>query len=162
MKKLILILMLFPLLFACSNDVSSVDNNNSNTDHEDFDSTVSNNDIYANIDLLKQLLNSDESNAVKLDDFGNFTIDMGSASAGRFAGLLDDVELSIEYLPVRPGCEGECPEMQVIHFKCLDGNQCLKDPSILDMNFNEGDISFSNVELSNKVYKLFSEIQKEL
>ena len=120
--------------------------------------------INSTIRELKSLLNSDENTTVQIDNYGNFSFDMGSASAGRVSGNLKDVILSIEYVPERPGCADICPEMELIHFRCINGNKCVTDPADPKMYgyFERGLISFDNLEIGKKTYKLLARIQNNL
>lgn len=119
-------------------------------------------------DARYKLLNSDiEKMKSLLPDsnvgvYGDFSIDLGSASAGRVMGNLRDVYLSIEHLPKRPGCADICPEMIVIHFNCYDGKKCVTDPAFKEFYSNSGVISFSNIENGKMIYDLLQNIKKNL
>ncbi|NLN25766.1 MAG: hypothetical protein GX163_09025 [Bacteroidetes bacterium] len=97
-----------------------------------------------------------------VDIYGNFSIDMGSASSGRVTGNLLDVALDVEHLPERPGCADICPEMIVIHFKCQNNTNCITDPAFRDFFSDEGSISFVNIEKGKRIYDLLIAIQKTL
>lgn len=113
---------------------------------------------------LKNLLNNNNWEIVKLDNYGNFSFDMGSASVGRISGNLKDVIINIEHKPERPGCADVCPPMEIIHFKCINGKKCVTDPADPKLYgyFNQGVISFENLENGKKTYKLLSIIQKNI
>lgn len=112
---------------------------------------------------LKSLLNKGDWEIMTLDNYGNFSFDMGSASAGRVSGNLKDIIISIEHKPERPGCADICPPTEIIHFKCLNGNKCVKDPAFPKMgSHSQGVISFENLKLGKTTYKLLSEIQNKI
>lgn len=113
---------------------------------------------------LKNLLNKNNWGIVKIDKYGNFSFDMGSASAGRVSGNLKDVTISIEHSPERPGCADVCPPMEIIHFKCINGKKCVTDTadSKLYGYLNQGVITFQNLKNGKKTYKLLSIIQENL
>ncbi len=101
---------------------------------------------------------------MKIDNYGNFSFDMGSASAGRVSGNLKDVIISIEHKPERPGCADICPPMEIIHFRCVNGRKCVTDPADPESfgYFNEGVISFDNLKMGRNTYKLLSTIKKNI
>lgn len=112
---------------------------------------------------IKKLLNKKNWEIVKLDNYGNFSFDMGSASAGRVSGNLKDVLLRIEHKPERPGCADICPPMEIIHFNCLNNSECLKDPAFPKMgSYSQGVITFENLEVGKRTYKLLYKIQNNL
>lgn len=119
--------------------------------------------INEDITELKQLLNGGDWDVVLIDIYGNFSFDMGAASAGRVSGNLRDVILSIEYQPERPGCADICPPMEIIHFNCLNGKNCIEDPAMKDLGkYESGMITFVNLEMGRKTYKLLREIQDKI
>lgn len=88
---------------------------------------------------------------------------MGAASAGRVSGNLKNVILSIEYKPERPGCADICPPMEIIHFNCLNGKNCIEDPAFKnDGKYESGMITFEDLEIGRKTYKLLREIQDKI
>ena len=112
---------------------------------------------------LKKLLNKNNWEIAKLDNYGNFSFDMGSASAGRVSGNLKDVTLSIEHKPERPGCADVCPPMKIIHFNCLNGNKCVKDPAFPKLgSHSQGVITFEKLEAGKSTYNLLYTIQNNL
>lgn len=117
--------------------------------------------ISTDINTLFNLLKN-EIGSSTFDSRGNFSIDTGSASSGRVQGNLKDVNLSIQYLPERPGCADICPEMAVINFKCKYDTNCIKDPLISNYSGNESSISFMGLDTGKKVFELLSSIQKNL
>ncbi|NCO62694.1 MAG: hypothetical protein GW849_02310 [Flavobacteriia bacterium] len=116
--------------------------------------------ISTDIKALFKLLNNGFGSST-FDSQGNFSIDTGAASTGRVQGNLKQVNLSIEYLPIRPGCADICPEMAIIRFKCKFGN-CLNDPNMQNFKSDESAISFDGLETGKKVYELMKRIQKNL
>ena len=99
-----------------------------------------------------------------IDNLGNFKFDSGAASTGRVSGKLSKVFITLEILPERPGCADICPEMALIHFKCENDTKCVTDPANPQFYgyFNEGVISFENLETGKKVYSLLNEIKDKL
>lgn len=132
-------------------------NNNSKTVEPTKDRNTKYDILNSDIKELNKLLN--DSN---IDVYGNFSIDMGSASAGRVMGNLKDVYLSIEHLPERPGCADICPEMVIIHFRCYDGKKCLTDPAFKEFYSDESGISFENIKNGKRVYNLLQKIKDNL
>ena len=99
-----------------------------------------------------------------IDSLANFSFDMGSASAGRISGNLRKVFISMEILPERTGCADICPEMVVIHFKCENNQRCISDPADPKLYgyYNEGVITFENLETGERVYQLLNLIKEKL
>lgn len=115
------------------------------------------------INELESKLNGEYTDA-DIDKLGNFKFDMGSASAGRVSGKLSEVFISMEILPSRPGCADICPEMAIIHFKCPNNVKCVTDPADPKAYgyFNEGVITFENLEIAKDVYNLLNNIKKSM
>lgn len=118
---------------------------------------VKNEKAHTTINELKNLL--PDSN---IDIYGNFSIDLGSASSGRVMGNLNEVALDVEHLPERPGCADICPEMIVIHFICHNNTDCITDPALREFAVDEGSISFVNIEKGKRIYDLLMAIQNTL
>ena len=99
-----------------------------------------------------------------IDNLGNFKFDMGSASGGRVSGKLSEVFITMEILPERPGCADICPEMAVIHFKCINDKDCVTDPADPQMYgyFKEGVITFHNIDNGREVYTLLNDLKESL
>lgn len=97
-----------------------------------------------------------------IDVYGNFSIDMGSASSGRVMGNLKEIELDNELLPERPGCADICPETFVIHFFCIENKKCLTDPAFREFTSEKGFISFENIEYGKRFYELLMNIKSNL
>ncbi|MEM6342795.1 MAG: hypothetical protein AAF927_02910 [Bacteroidota bacterium] len=113
---------------------------------------------------LEDLLNKNGRTVVKFDSHGNFSFDMGSASKGRILGNLKDVLISIEHLPHKSGNTNVGPAVEIIHFKCLNAENCLKDPAFTKElgSFNHKTIRFENLEIGLKVYEYLIKIQENL
>lgn len=121
------------------------------------------NDTNDKVKSLKTLLNKDWE-IVKVNNRGDFSFDMGSASAGRVSGNLNEVIISIEHKPERPGCADICPPMKIIYFECKNGGKCVTDPADPEIYgyFKKGSISFGNLLNGEKTYELLFEIQKAI
>jgi len=145
MKNILILLSLTLLISSCKNKAEE---------------TVTKKDL---IIKLESHFNTEYSDA-DIDNLGNFKFDMGSASAGRVFGNLRDVFITMEILPERPGCADVCPEMAVIHFKCENNQKCVTDPANPQLYgyFDEGIITFVNLETAKEVYQLLNEIKKTL
>jgi hypothetical protein len=112
---------------------------------------------------LKTLLNVNGWEVVKINNKGDFSLDMGSASAGRVSGNLKDLSLKIEHKPKRPGCADICPPMEILYFNCVNTNKCLKDPALPKMgNYSQSSISFTNLEIGKATFKLLETIKNNL
>lgn len=117
--------------------------------------------INSDIKEFFTLLN-DGITVTSINSEGDFSIDMGAASAGRVSGNLKDVNLSIEYLPEMPGCADICPEMAVISFKCKSKTECLSDPTLMEFRTERSGITIANKDRGAYIYDLLIRIQKNL
>lgn len=122
-----------------------------------------NKDELLSLDIQTLFLNlNDETTKASIDYAGNFSIDMGSATAGRVVGNLNEIDLIIEYLPVRPGCADNCPEMAIIHFNCKDEKKCVTDTVATELSHESGVITFTDLEFGKKIFDLLKRIQNNL
>lgn len=169
MKNKFTLLILFAMIISCQT------NNKKENELVQKETSISKEDVSNNIEIpltkdqkltediqtLFTILNN-ELQTSSFNSKGNFSIDMGAASAGRVKGNLKDVNLHLEFLPERPGCADVCPEMAVIYFKCKFGN-CIEDPNVPQLGkHNEGAISFQGLNTGKKVFQLLSRVQKNL
>lgn len=117
--------------------------------------------VNSDIKSVFKLLN-DDTVKTSIDSNGYFSFDMGAASAGRVSGNLKDVNLSIQYLPVRPGCADICPEMALVIFECKFGKECLGDPTFSKIKSETGTISLVNLDIASLLYDFLKRIQSNL
>ncbi|RLJ69066.1 hypothetical protein CLV86_0459 [Lacinutrix venerupis] len=146
MRNLIIIASIFFFLQACKED-----SKNKNSELKEL------------ITEVESYFEGEVSDA-DIDNLGNFKFDTGAASTGRVSGKLSKVFISLEIIPEHPGCADICPEMALIHFKCENETKCVTDPADPQTYgyFNEGVISFENLETGKKVYSLLNEIKNKL
>lgn len=95
----------------------------------------------------------------KLDDYGNVIIDMGSASAGRVAFRITDVDIEMEEREEEPGCADICPPRILITFKCRK-SECVYDPIMSDSKYNTGVIEFQNLKRGRKAFRYLKELKR--
>ena len=117
-------------------------------------------DLNSDIAIFNNLFTDYESIVVSQN--GDFIFDMGSASAGRIAGNLNDLTLRLEHLPERRGCADFCPEMILIHFNCKNGKKCISDPATPNYSTNSGTISIANIDLGKRSFNLLKKISDNL
>ncbi|WP_158963436.1 hypothetical protein [Myroides fluvii] len=155
MKSILFTILLSSLFFSCNSKEqstnTSTESNNVFLEHRTKEEIL-NAEIKEVYSLLNQPIKSN----------GDFYFDSGSASAGRIAGNLKDVDITIEYLPEQPGCADICPEMAIISFKCKFNNNCLIDPAFPELERNSGITTIVDLEIASKVFDLLNRIKSKL
>tara|TARA_A100000171_G_C2139729_1_gene153942 strand:- start:2672 stop:3244 length:573 start_codon:yes stop_codon:yes gene_type:complete len=187
-RNSILLLLIVAIIFSCKNDSTkenellqkenellkkeielerrenSMDkkkSNKSEIESEDIKSKPSKRDLLSSNISEFNMLHSKSEN-IKVQYNGDFVIDMGSASSGRVAGNLKNLNLSFEHLPERPGCADVCPEMIVIKFDCKLRKKCISEPTMSDFYSDSGTISIANISVGKKTFELLNRINKNL
>ena len=87
----------------------------------------------------------------QIDEYGNITIDMGSASAGRLMLRISDVNIKMEERKEEPGCADVCPPRILIHFECRKA-ECISDPAFNFEPNQTGVIVFDDLKKGKKTY----------
>lgn len=90
---------------------------------------------------------------------GLVTIDMGSASAGRYQFKITDVNISMEERDEEPGCADICPPRILIYFKCARG-QCITDPAFASNMSDSGVIEIYDLAHGRKAYDYLVALKK--
>lgn len=60
---------------------------------------------------------------------GQVVLNLGSASSGRYAFNIRNVEFTIETRNEEPGCADICPPRTLLNIKCIEEANCIIDPS---------------------------------
>ncbi len=94
----------------------------------------------------------------EIDDYGNISIDMGSASAGRVLLRITDVNITMTEKKERPGCADICPPMILINFECRK-SKCISDPYLKDIYSQTGVISFTDLQKGKKAFEYLKSVK---
>ncbi len=140
-------------------DKKSISNESIQKNNENL--SKAKNTIKSDIIEFKKLFSGDIT-TVQLNTKGDFSFDMGSASAGRVSGNLRSVEIIMEHIPERPGCADICPEMILIRFECKNDKNCVTDPAFSNTYYDSGAISITNIELGRESYRLLRKIADQI
>ncbi|MGB0431340.1 MAG: hypothetical protein ACPGLV_12770 [Bacteroidia bacterium] len=158
MKELFLGLVAFCLLVSCNSNIKKENDVEKIQANDLSESSATKFQSFNEYSVYFHGLFDNNLGECSIDQYGNISIDNGSASAGRVSFRIIDVEISKEERPEEPGCADVCPPRTIISFDCKGGGDCVSDPG---MGYkNKGGVLVYSVERGKMVYDFLIDFKK--